>query len=355
MRSSTDQADAPARPGRPRYTRQRSGPLRFLAPLLAVLILLVLITESLALGSRTLSPEEVWQGLLAHDNSVASKVVWGLRIHRTILAIVVGASLAVAGVVMQALTRNPLAEPGVLGVNAGASLAVVAAIGGLGLTSVNQYLPFAFAGAAAAAVLVHAMSRRSADAGPARLVLAGVALGASLSSITGTITMYNSKIFDSYRFWVVGSLENRKLEVLLWVAPFLAVGLVLALASAHSLNALALGDEQATALGVNLALVRGGAFVAITLLCGAATAAVGPISFIGLVIPHVVRLLVGADQRRLLAWSVVAGAGLLLAADVVGRLLVRPTELEAGIVTAFIGAPVLLVLALTNRTVRRSA
>ena len=355
MRSSTDQADTPARPGRPRFTRKRSGPLRVLAPLLAVLVLLVLITESLALGSRTLSPEEVWQGFLAYDNSVASKVVWGLRIHRTILAIVVGASLAVAGVVMQALTRNPLAEPGILGVNAGASLAVVAAIGGLGLTSVNQYLPFAFAGAAAAAVLVHMMSRRSADSGPARLVLAGVALGASLSSITGTITMYNSKIFDSYRFWVVGSLENRKLEVLLWVAPFLAVGLVLALASAHSLNALALGDEQATALGVNLAVVRGVAFVALTLLCGAATAAAGPISFIGLVIPHVVRLLVGADQKHLLAWSVVAGAGLLLAADVVGRLLTRPTELEAGIVTAFIGAPVLLVLAVTNRTNRRSA
>ena len=355
MRSSTDQADAPARPGRPQFTRKRSGPLRVLAPLLAVLVLLVLITESLALGSRTLSPEEVWQGLLAYDNSVASKVVWGLRIHRTILAIVVGASLAVAGVVMQALTRNPLAEPGILGVNAGASLAVVAAIGGLGFTSVNQYLPFAFAGAAAAAVLVHMMSRRSADSGPARLVLAGVALGASLSSITGTITMYNSKIFDSYRFWVVGSLENRKLEVLLWVAPFLAVGLVLALASAHSLNALALGDEQATALGVNLAVVRGVAFVALTLLCGAATAAAGPISFIGLVIPHVVRLLVGADQKRLLAWSVVAGAGLLLAADVAGRLLIRPTELEAGIVTAFIGAPVLLVLAVTNRTNRRSA
>ena len=333
----------------------RPGILRSLAPVLAVLILLVLITESLALGSRTLSPQEVWQGLLAHDNSVASKVVWELRIHRTILAIVVGAALAVAGVVMQALTRNPLAEPGILGVNAGASLAVVAAIGGLGFTSVNQYLPFAFAGAAAAAVLVHMMSRRSADAGPARLVLAGVALGASLSSITGTITMYNSKIFDSYRFWVVGSLENRKLEVLLWVAPFLAVGLVLALASAHSLNALALGDEQATALGVNLVVVRGGAFIAITLLCGAATAAVGPISFIGLVIPHVVRLLVGADQRRLLAWSVVAGAELLLAADVTGRLLIRPTELEAGIVTAFIGAPVLLVLAVTNRTSRRNA
>ena len=361
MSSSTYEVSIPNRRRRP--PTRKSG-LRSLAPLLAVLVLLVLVTESLALGSRTLTPEEVWQGLLAHDNSVASKVVWELRIHRTILAIVVGASLAVAGVVMQALTRNPLAEPGILGVNAGASLAVVAAIGGGGLTSVNQYLPFAFAGAAAAAVLVYLMSRRSADAGAARLVLAGVALGASLSSITGTITMYNSsKVFDSYRFWVVGSLENRKLEVLLWVAPFLAVGLVLALASAHSLNALALGDEQATALGdeqatalgVNLGLVRGLSFVAITLLCGAATAAVGPISFIGLVIPHVVRLLVGADQRRLLAWSVVSGAGLLLAADVTGRLLIRPTELEAGIVTAFIGAPVLLVLAVTHRTNRRNA
>jgi len=353
MSSSTYEVSIPNRRRRP--PTRKSG-LRSLAPLLAVLVLLVLVTESLALGSRTLTPEEVWQGLLAHDNSVASKVVWELRIHRTILAIVVGASLAVAGVVMQALTRNPLAEPGILGVNAGASLAVVAAIGGVGLTSVNQYLPFAFAGAAAAAVLVYLMSRRSADAGAARLVLAGVALGASLSSITGTITMYNSsKVFDSYRFWVVGSLENRKLEVLLWVAPFLAVGLVLALASAHSLNALALGDEQATALGVNLGLVRGLSFVAITLLCGAATAAVGPISFIGLVIPHVVRLLVGADQRRLLAWSVVSGAGLLLAADVTGRLLIRPTELEAGIVTAFIGAPVLLVLAVTHRTNRRNA
>ncbi len=335
-----------------RRSRRQSGSLRVLAFLLAVLVLAVLITESLALGSRELAPAEVWQGLLAHDNSVASKVIWGLRIHRTILAIVVGAALAVAGVVMQALTRNPLAEPGILGVNAGASLAVVTAIGGFGFTAVNQYLPFAFAGAASAALVVHLMARRSADAGAARLVLAGVALGASLSSITGTITMYNSKIFDSYRFWVVGSLENRDLEVLLWVAPFLVVGLILALASAHSLNALALGDEQATALGVNLTVVRGGAFAAITLLCGAATAAVGPITFIGLVVPHVVRMLIGADQQRLLVWSVVAGAGLLLLADVVGRLLIRPTELEAGIVTAFIGAPVLLVLAITHRTGR---
>ena len=314
--------------GRPNRPRWRLWPV-----LVAVTALALLITESLALGSRELTPTQVWQGLLAHDASVPSRIIWGLRIHRTALAVVVGACLAVAGVVMQALTRNPLAEPGILGVNAGASLAVL----------------FAFAGAAAAAVLVHLMARRAADAGPARLVLAGVALGASLSSITGTVTMYHTKLFDSYRFWVVGSLEGRDLQILLWVSPFLAAGLALALTSAHSLNALALGDEQATALGVNLRLVRGGAFVAITLLCGAATAAVGPISFVGLVVPHAVRLLVGADQRRLLAWSLVAGAGLLLTADVAGRLLVRPAELEAGIVTAFVGAPVLLLLAVSRR------
>ncbi|MDO5092080.1 MAG: iron ABC transporter permease [Propionibacteriaceae bacterium] len=340
---------SPSRHTGGRRTPHRNVVISLLAPLLAAVILAVLVTEGLALGSRELTPTEVWQGLLAHDNSVASRVVWGLRIHRTILAIIVGAALAVAGVVMQALTRNPLAEPGILGVNAGASLAVVAAIGGFGFTSVSHYLPFAFGGAAAAATLVYLMARRSADAGPARLVLAGVALGASLSSITGTVTMYNTKLFDSYRFWVVGSLEDRDLGVLLWVAPFLAVGLVLALASAHSLNALALGDEQATALGVNLKVVRGAAFVAITLLCGAATAAVGPISFVGLVVPHVVRLVVGADQRRLLAWSLVVGAGLLLASDVIGRLLIRPAELEAGIVTAFLGSPVLLLLAITSR------
>ncbi len=315
----------------------------------ALAILVLLITESLALGSRELTPLEVWQGLLAHDSSVPSRIVWGLRIHRTALAIIVGASLAVAGVVMQALTRNPLAEPGLLGVNAGAALAVVIAIGAFGFASVHQYLPFAFAGAALAALLVYLLARDAANASSSRLVLSGVALGASLSSITGTITMYNTKLFDSYRFWVVGALEGRDLQVLVWVSPFLAIGLALALGSTHGLNALALGDEQATALGANLRVIRGCAFVAITLLCGAATAAVGPIAFIGLVVPHVVRLLVGTDQRRVLTWSLVAGAGLLLTADVVGRLLIRPAELEAGVVSAFIGSPVLLLLAISRR------
>lgn len=214
---------------------------------LSVLLCLV----SLAVGSHSLTLEEVAGALVPGRTTVASVIVWQLRMPRTVLAVMVGASLAVAGVVMQGLTRNPLAEPGILGINAGASLSVVLSMSLLGLTDVSDFLWFAFAGAALAAFLVHLMSVRSADAGPARLVLAGVALGASLRSITGTITMYDSVTFDSYRFWVLGSLADRDAVLLVWVAPFLVVGLVLALASGLTLNALVLGEEQAKALGVS--------------------------------------------------------------------------------------------------------
>ncbi|MDO4901507.1 iron ABC transporter permease [Actinomyces sp.] len=319
------------------------------ALLAGVGVLIVLCLLSLAVGSRPLGLAEAWEGLHAHDDTIASLIVWRLRLPRTALAIVTGAALAVAGAVMQALTRNPLAEPGILGVNAGASLAVVLSVWLGGITTVSGYLWFAFAGAALAATLVQLMARRSRDAGPVRLVLAGIALGASLNAITGTITMYDTSAFDSYRFWVVGALEGRDATMLAWVAPFLAAGLVLALASGHALNVLALGEEQATALGARLGRVRALALVSITLLCGAATAAVGPISFIGLVVPHVLRLVLGVDQRRLLAASVLAGPILLLTADIVGRVLIRPDEMEAGVVTAFIGGPVLLAMVLRRR------
>ena len=312
--------------------------------LICLVLLSALILVSLAVGTRSLTLEEILTGLAGQRKTVASIIIWRMRMPRTVLAVVVGAALAVAGVVMQGLTRNPLAEPGILGVNAGASLAVVLSLSVLGVDDVGGYLWFAFAGAALAAGLVHLMARRSADAGPARLVLAGVALGASLRAITGTITMYDSKTFDSYRFWVLGSLARRDAGLLVWIGPFLAVGLVLALASGLTLNALALGEEQARALGVSPARVRGLALISITLLCGASTAAVGPISFVGLVVPQVLRLALGADQRRLLVGSLIAGPVLLLAADVVGRVLIRPDEMEAGIVTAFIGGPVLLAM-----------
>ncbi|WP_263117754.1 iron chelate uptake ABC transporter family permease subunit [Cellulomonas sp. RIT-PI-Y] len=308
---------------------------------------------SLAIGSRDLGIAETWRGLVHRDGTAASIIVHELRLPRTVLAVVVGAALAVAGVVMQALTRNPLAEPGILGVNAGASFAVVLAIALFGVTGVSGYLWFAFAGAAGAAVLVYAMAqRRDVHAGPTRLVLAGVALGASLSAVTGVVTMYRTSAFSSYRYWVIGSFDGRDAGVLTWVAPFLLGGLVLALGSAHTLNALSLGDEQAAALGARVARARTAAFVAITLLCGGATAAAGPISFVGLVVPHAVRLLVGVDQRRVLACSLVAGPALVLAADIVGRVIDRPGEIEVGVVTAFVGAPLLLALVVRGRNVR---
>ena len=335
----------PAGAGGARRLGRPGTQARTAATVLVCLALLGLLgLASLAIGSRSLTLGEAWSGLVDHDSSVNSIVVWRMRMPRTALTVTVGAALAVAGVVMQALTRNPLAEPGILGVNAGASLAVVLSVSLLGVTDVHGYLWFAFAGATLTAVLVHLMARRSAAVGPARLVLAGVALGASLHAVTGTITMYDTDAFNSYRFWVVGSLEDRDASLLTWLWPFLAVGLLLALASGLTLNALALGEEQARALGVSPARVRGLALISITLLCGASTAAVGPISFVGLVVPQVLRLALGADQRRLLLVSLVAGPVLLLAADVVGRVLIRPDEMEAGIVTAFIGGPVLLAM-----------
>ena len=333
--------------GRPGAGVRTGGTLLICLALVGLLGLL-----SLAIGSRGLTLSEAWTGLISHDQTVNSIVVWRLRMPRTILAIVVGACLSVAGVVMQALTRNPLAEPGILGVNAGASLAVVLSISLLRISDVHGYLWFAFAGAALAAGLVHLMARRSAEAGPARLVLAGVALGASLRAVTGTITMYDSETFDSYRFWVLGSLARRDAGLLVWIGPFLAIGLVLALASGLTLNALALGEEQAKALGVSPARARTLALAAVTLLCGTSTAAVGPISFVGLVVPQVLRLALGADQRKLLTASLVAGPILLLGADILGRILIVPAEMEAGVVTAFIGGPVLLAMVVHRMGVR---
>ena len=318
---------------------------------LAVLTVLLCLT-SLAVGSRNLTLEELASVFVPWERTMASIIVWQLRMPRTVLAVMVGAALAVAGVVMQGLTRNPLAEPGILGVNAGASLSVVLSMSLLGLTDVGDFLWFAFAGAALAAFLVHLMSVRSADAGPARLVLAGVALGASLRSITGTITMYDSVTVVSDGFGGLGSLADRETALLVWVAPFLVVGLVMALASGLTLNALALGEEQAKALGVSPRRARALALTSITLLCGASTAAVGPISFVGLVVPHVLRLALGADQRKLLAVSVVAGPVLLLAADILGRVILDSGEMEAGVVTAFIGGPVLLLMVIQRMGVR---
>ncbi|MDX3849956.1 iron ABC transporter permease [Streptomyces sp. AK02-01A] len=307
---------------------------------------------SLGVGARSVPLSEVWRVLVHHDGSPAAVIVWQLRLPRTVLAVLVGSALAVAGVVMQAITRNPLAEPGLVGVNAGASFAVVVSISVFHVTQISGYLYFSFVGAVLAALLVHALTSRSGAAGQhTRLVLAGTALSASLGACTGTVTMFDTRAFDSYRFWVVGSLENRGTTALVAIAPFIAVGTLIALALGPAFNALALGDETGAALGLRVTRVRAAGFLAIMLLCGAATAAAGPIGFVGLVVPHILRLMLGPDLRWLLVFALPGGAALLLVGDIVGRVVAPPGEIEAGIVIAFIGAPVLLWLVARRRAV----
>ncbi|WP_333620153.1 FecCD family ABC transporter permease [Dietzia sp.] len=356
--------ERPSAGGKARSPRG-AGSLRLgLVLVLGFALLFALIVASLGTGSKALSAGEVLGGLFGGEPTPAHLIVWDLRMPRAALAVVVGAALAVAGVVMQALSRNPLAEPGLVGVNSGAALAVVLGTSVFGVSSAAGYVWFALAGAALAAIAVFALAARAESAGApggrlgggrgagasrARLVLAGAALTACLGSITGTITMYDTSAFGSYRFWVVGSVADRGTDVLLPVLPFVVVGLVLALSLGPSLNALTMGEDQAVSLGVRVGLVRGLAFCAVALLCGAATAAAGPIAFVGLVVPHVLRLLVGVELRRVLALSLVFGPSLVLCADLVGRIIARPGEIEAGIVTAFVGAPVLLWLLLRGK------
>jgi iron complex transport system permease protein len=325
---------------RPRARRHR---LLWLAGLGAALSAAVAL--SLAVGSNPLTPAETLGTLTGGGTDETRYIVWELRVPRTIAGLLVGAALGVSGALIQAFTRNPLADPGILGVNAGAAFFVALAIAFLGAGAVTEYIWFAFGGALVVTVAVYligASGRGAAD--PVRLVLAGVAVGAVLSGITTGLTLSLPTTFDRMRHWNAGTLLGRGLDVIVPVAPFIGVGLLLALAASSALNSMALGEDVARSQGVNMALTRSVVIVAITLLAGAATAIAGPVSFVGLMIPHVIRWMLGPDQRLIVALAVVASPILLLTSDVLGRLLVLPGEMPVGIVTAFIGAPVLVVL-----------
>lgn len=317
----------------------------------AVALLGALSLLSLMLGARPISAVEVW-GALSHcyPTSADHIIVHDYRLPRTLLGLLCGAAFAVSGALIQAATRNPLADPGILGINAGAALFVTLAVGAFGVQSIGSYLWAAFAGAIGAAILVYALGATGRDgATPVRLVLSGVALSAVLGGITSSITLLNPHAFDTMRFWAIGSLAGRDMNVVRTVAPFIVAGLVLAGAASRPLNAVALGDDLARSLGADIIRARVLVVLAVTLLAGAGTAAVGPIGFIGLMVPHIVRWFTGPDQRWIVGFTLVLGPILLLAADIVGRLVIFPGELEAGIVTAFIGAPVLIRLARRKR------
>jgi iron complex transport system permease protein len=304
-----------------------------------------LCVASLVWGSTTIGPGAVLDALRDPDGSTTDIVVRQLRVPRTLLGLEVGVALGLAGALMQAVSRNPLADPGLLGVNAGASAAVVFAIHVLGVVTLTGYIWFAFVGAAVAAVVVYGVGAAGRDGPtPVRLALAGAALTALLSSLTQAVLVTDTSTLDAYRFWVVGSLSSRTMDIVTPVAPFIAVGVVLALALARPLNALALGDDVARSLGQPVGLVRAATAATAVLLAGSATAAAGPIVFLGLAVPHMARVLAGDDLRWSLVYSAALGPALLIGADVVGRVVSRPGELQVGIVTALLGAPLFIAL-----------
>lgn len=324
----------------------RAVPLRLVWLLVALAALVLACAASVAIGAKPIPLEHVVDALRGGLDGGDAFIVRETRAPRALLGVLVGAALGVAGALIQAFTRNPLADPGILGVNAGAAFAVTIGIVGFGVTSIVGTVWFAFIGAAVVTVLVYVLGTAGrGSVSPIQLTLVGVAVGALLGGITSGITLLNPGAFDQMRGWGAGTLSGRGWEVLAGVAPFLAVGLVLACLLGPALNIVALGDELAGALGARVLRTRILVIVAVTVLSGAATAAAGPIGFVGLMVPHVARWFVGPDQRWILAFTLVLAPLLLTLADVVGRLVVAPQEVQVGIVTALIGAPVLVALA----------
>lgn len=314
--------------------------------LVAVLILLAISVTSLWLGARPVAPSVVWQALTGScpADTLDCTVVLQARLPRTLAGLLAGAALGIAGVLMQTLTRNPLADPGILGVNAGAGFAVVMGISFFGATTPEQFFLYAFCGALLATVLVALTgSTGSGRLNPLRLTLAGVALGAVLEGISSGIALLNPLVFDQLRFWQAGTLDIQNMAIIRAVSMPVGVGVVLSLLLCRALNSLSMGDDLAAALGTRVVRTQLLGILAITLLCGGATAAVGPLAFVGLMMPHLARLIAGTDHRWLLPWTLVLTPTLLLLADLVGRVLV-PGELRVSVVMAFLGAPVLIML-----------
>ena len=314
-----------------------------------LLLLLLAIALSLLIGARSLPASVIVDALSGTCQSADCTIVLDARLPRTLAGLLAGAALGLAGALMQTLTRNPLADPGILGVNAGASFAIVLGAALFGFSSPVEQLMMAFCGALGASLLVaFTGSQGGGQLSPVRLTLAGVALGAVLEGLSNGIALLNPDVWDQLRFWQAGSLDIRTLQTLKVVTLPVIVAATVALILSRALNSLSLGTDTATALGSRVARIQLIGLLAITVLCGSATAVVGPIAFIGLMMPHMARWLVGADHRWSLPVTLLATPALLLFADVVGRLLV-PGELRVSVVSAFIGAPVLIFLVRRKR------
>ena len=320
---------------------------RALIAALAAVALLCAIGLSLALGTRAIDLTTVWDALFHLDpHNPEQLIVRELRVSRTIVGVLAGAALAIAGALMQALTRNPFADPGLLGINAGASLAVVITLSTGMAGGFAAQVPVAFVGAGLAAVIVYAIGARGAAAGaPVRLALAGVALATLLTSITYAVLLVDDATLEQYRLWVAGSLTGRAADDITALIPIVLVAIAAALVVSRQLEAIALGEDAARALGISIGATRIIVILVVTLLAAAATAAAGPLVFVGLAVPHLARAFVGASLPWLLVVSALGGAALVLVCDVIGRLIAPPSEIGVGITTAFIGGLIFALMA----------
>jgi iron complex transport system permease protein len=313
---------------------------------MCIAALALALLASIAFGAAEIDAATVVASLFSYDaENTQHLIIRTLRLPRAVTAALVGAGLAVAGAVMQALTRNPLADTGLLGIEAGAALAVVGAVYFLGIDSLTTYALFAFGGAAAAALLVYVLgSLGRGGATPFRLTIAGAAVTSFLASLTTALLLFNQRTFEEVRFWLAGSVAGRDMTLILQALPYLAGALLIALLLGRQLTTLSLGDDIARGLGQRTAWIKLSAALAIVVLSGACVALAGPIGFVGLVIPHVVRFFTGADYRWTLPYAALIGATFLIGADLAGRLLARPSEISIGVMTALIGGPVFVAL-----------
>jgi iron complex transport system permease protein len=314
--------------------------------LVGFILLAMCVLASLALGSKNIGVSQAINALLNSQDMSFSALVVRERIPRTIFSIMAGASLGISGALMQSITRNPIADPSILGVNTGASLFVVIGIAFFNINTPNQYIWIALAGAAITSVFVYGVaSIGSGGMTPIKLALAGAATSAVLSSLVSAIILPRSAAMDTFRFWQVGSVSGATWDSIRLILPFIIVGLIISVVVTPALNVLALGDEVATGLGVNIGIIRIICAIAGVILCGATTAIAGPIGFIGLMIPHSIRLIFGSNLKGIVPLSAIGGAALLIISDVLGRVIGSPGEVQVGIITAFLGAPILIIIA----------
>ena len=312
--------------------------------ILCLALLSVMAIFSISLGAKNIAFSKVIEVLLGNDPDSLEQAIILQRIPRTIFGILAGGALGISGALMQSITRNPIADPSILGVNTGASLFVVAGIAFFNITVAYQYIWLAIIGAGVTAVFVYSVASMGKDgATPLKLALSGSAVSIVLGSLVSTIMLPNKRVMEAFRFWQVGSIGSATWENIMLISPFLVVGFIISMFISGYLNNLALGDEAATALGTNVVMTRTIGALSSVLLCGATTALAGPIGFVGLIIPHIIRLIFGSEMSKMLPLSFLGSAILMLVSDIIGRIISLPGETEVGIVTAVLGAPVFIL------------